>query len=1330
MNYLTYDEESIYIGPDKKRYIRKNIVEELLEIRSHNIRLLKIPTIKLKDNSNAYDLDYIEKLIEDCRNFFSLHYTKTELISLTSRSSVRNGTFDEYKVKVPIDLQRILNKSVHKSEKGSRIAFRKADVDTLWKEISPPKAKCALLYESDTYIIDENNKKYVDKNTAISTLDSTAWCFNQMDIPYLISKNRKFYELQYIESLIEEYNIFFDKHYTRKEAEKLTSTHFINIIPGVKIPADLQRILIHKKDSVGQLAYLKTDVEIYLSKNNIKPRSKYRACGDYFLDENERKYISYETAMDLLEVSRRYLQTSDIPFIYGDNNVKLFDFEYIQNLINDCKQFFKDHYPRREALNLTTRKMVEYVLPKVNIPSTYQSILNKSLHNGNKVGRIAYLKSDVHNAQKETTPSMLSKDSMEHLVNEGLYISLDSCLNSLNIPIRTLRTFFTKSSEYHLDTFMFGGIKYVKTEDINRIKNLQQIFFNNYISTTQAKEIYFKDIDISKVNEVLKRYSPPIYIPTTDDIMGKKSVFYKLSEVEDFINEESNDNIFHLASKANSGLYLNLSDCSELLGGLHERSLAKSLEDISAFEDSFMYKTSRYIKKEYIDILKSKQEEFYKNYIRTNDEYIISIFKKYNTSYLKYILNLYDIPPYIPCVGDFFGLVKVYKRSEVNKLLSKCESIEKAFFDEYIFVQEAENTLLYDYEYTRAANILERFDVPDCLKVYNGQMNNKCYRLSDVHNFTSSNERKIIIDHNLFGTSNYDTFLLRLESTNLWDKFNDNTEYTKNIWFKYCKRYLNKTQSKGEILQGIISTLIRVTVELKKLLDVHEVNEIYLLSSNKINFFQNTLSISYQMEFYRFLRYVYADLSHGKNRDINCKFNLKNINNPNYITEEELDKKKQDKSIYEFEIYSEIFNYCTDLDKHIKLSLEEIRTYNTCTYASSWLYVMLHLNNAWRHGDVRDFPQMVNIFDLVDQLEINDFSWFDNNKLEIKVARAVIERIRQWEIIISKTQMKGVFFCSDELAPSLSSAILLLTLFHKKYNIIGLETLMIFNTSNNNISKTQLETFFTDINIENFTFYSRKFNRTIMSYVYYIANLSGDSKSALYSKIMRSHVNLNSTTHYLDFRGINSLSKQLFQRGEFGFVATLLAYKLNNNEIGTFEEVTKHACKLNNAFGSIQSINANVGFLNTVYGDYKHVIEYLETKTFEETQLLLADLYARKLSSIEGCDTPCLLGNNNCKYPGKYQTCFECTFHIPTIYALSTLCEYLRKDMELFYSTNNLAKKFQISKRFAAKRRAFVQAINILGEDYVYGCLGMPKNDFIEEVITFNITSKRLLQQA
>ncbi|MDY4136507.1 hypothetical protein, partial [Terrisporobacter sp.] len=154
MNSLTYDEESIYIGPDKKRYIRKNIVEELLEIRSHNIKLLKIPSIKLKDNSNAYDLDYIEKLIEECRNFFSLHYTKTELISLTSPSSVRNGTFDEYKVKVPIDLQRILNKSVHKSEKGSRIAFRKADVDTLWKEISPPKAKCALLYESDTYIID------------------------------------------------------------------------------------------------------------------------------------------------------------------------------------------------------------------------------------------------------------------------------------------------------------------------------------------------------------------------------------------------------------------------------------------------------------------------------------------------------------------------------------------------------------------------------------------------------------------------------------------------------------------------------------------------------------------------------------------------------------------------------------------------------------------------------------------------------------------------------------------------------------------------------------------------------------------------------------------------------------------------------------------------------------------------------------------------------------------------------------------------------------------------------------------------------------------------
>lgn len=141
MNSLIYDKESIYIGPDKKRYVRISIVEKLLETRSYCIKLLGIPCIKLKDNSKAYDLDYIEKLMEDCRNFFNLHYTKKELISLTSSSIVRKGTFDKCKVSVPIDFQRILNKSVHNSDRGCRVAYKKSEVNTLWKEISPYRKK-------------------------------------------------------------------------------------------------------------------------------------------------------------------------------------------------------------------------------------------------------------------------------------------------------------------------------------------------------------------------------------------------------------------------------------------------------------------------------------------------------------------------------------------------------------------------------------------------------------------------------------------------------------------------------------------------------------------------------------------------------------------------------------------------------------------------------------------------------------------------------------------------------------------------------------------------------------------------------------------------------------------------------------------------------------------------------------------------------------------------------------------------------------------------------------------------------------------------------------
>ena len=94
-----------------------------------------------------------------------------------------------------------------------------------------------------------------------------------------------------------------------------------------------------------------------------------------------------------------------------------------------------------------------------------------------------------------------------------------------------------------------------------------------------------------------------------------------------------------------------------------------------------------------------------------------------------------------------------------------------------------------------------------------------------------------------------------------------------------------------------------------------------------------------------------------------------------------------------------------------------------------------------------------------------------------------------------------------------------------------------------------------------------------MTYLYFIANTSGDNKALIYAQELRRHVNIKNTTHYVNFdiEQIESLSKQLFQRGEFGYIHALLSQKvLGNGETGSFEEMTNQIMQINAVFRSVK----------------------------------------------------------------------------------------------------------------------------------------------------------------
>jgi hypothetical protein len=661
-----------------------------------------------------------------------------------------------------------------------------------------------------------------------------------------------------------------------------------------------------------------------------------------------------------------------------------------------------------------------------------------------------------------------------------------------------------------------------------------------------------------------------------------------------------------------------------------------------------------------------------------------------------------------------------YYREDLEKIQEK----QSKYFE--VYIDHASCTRIYfgGYNSWNDAKVVACHEVPLYAYISSKSKSitaaNGCYKILDVEKFVASMNgyvRKSRVNSDLTGRDAFETFKVRLNSYQDWDEFDKESKYTEKKWFDFVNNTLTKTISKESVLSDLINRYVRSTILVKEILIRNNKSEIYLVTASEINLFFRTIDSKMRaIDIYNFLRSVDIDI-----RTIaptkRSGFKMLEIEHPNdfWVSKETLEDEEKGDVIYDFNVYSKVFQYCTNIELHIVKSMEEIQTNFTATYASSWLYILLHMNNAWRHGDVQGFPEL-ELNDLLEKLKICDIDWFKVNRIDLPVSRAIIFRINQWELKISKTQMRGSFFCSDELAPAIATAIVLLTLFNNRYGIVANEKLMRFETKYNEISNNQVRDFFDEFEMKNFKFYSRKFNKTIMTYLYYMANISGDSKALLYAQKMREHASTSSTLYYIDLNveEIESLSRQLFSRGEFGFIPALLVQKINGGTL-TFQETTEQICAANQIFGDNMKINATVGFLNTVRIDRESVVQMISEKSLEECQMLLTDIFTRKLPSKNGTDIQCIYSKLGCQRT-DLNSCFECSYHIPTIYVLSRLCDSILDDMDMYLSTINKANKFKLSLRISRKKIVVLEAIKKFGKDYVYGCIGMPREDFIERL--------------
>lgn len=685
------------------------------------------------------------------------------------------------------------------------------------------------------------------------------------------------------------------------------------------------------------------------------------------------------------------------------------------------------------------------------------------------------------------------------------------------------------------------------------------------------------------------------------------------------------------------------------------------------------------------------------------------------------------------------GRTIYYSKSVIDKILN----LRKDFLNEYIDTTTIKNKYVKDQgsDHRVITKHLKKYPAPTyalnskntiAIRAAEG-----VYKISDVEEYIKSkktsgdkltnNELTFskVTSSDINGADYMDTYYTRLNFFHGFNGFTLKNKYTEARWNTFVDDTLKRSSCKEHVFSAKINTYIKATLLINELLVKNDKSEVYMLTSSEINLFLKGVNVlSHKKILYEFLKQVYKEFNEDDSKKkTRYKFSLIDKPPRNHPTPQ---KKNNSDTIYDFDVYADIFKYQMEVKSHTERAIKEITNNNTYSYASTWLYVMLHLNNAWRHGDVNDFP-IINIDEILERNSINDLNWFNDNEVTIPLARGVISRIIQWEFVISKTKMKGHFFCSDELAVPLATAIIILTLCAKNEGKSEEGRLLEFYSKNGQIKDVQLKTFFKELKLKGFVFKSKKFNKTVMTYITYLANLSGDNKALEYVKWMRSHSSMANTIKYIDFNieAVESLSAMLFMRGEFGYASSMLLSKLNGGNVSGFEEQTKQIFRMNHMFGEISKMNNTVGMLNSIRADRNEIIKFLSEKSFTECQELLTDLYAKKLPSVMGSDVQCLCSKTGCRRieilneKDKW-SCFDCPYHIPTIYALASLCDGIRYDLKMYRQSTMPIIKRKYELKIHRKKLILSDAARKLGSEYVFNCLGITRQEYIDMLSEIN----------
>ncbi|MGA3602891.1 hypothetical protein [Lysinibacillus agricola] len=533
-------------------------------------------------------------------------------------------------------------------------------------------------------------------------------------------------------------------------------------------------------------------------------------------------------------------------------------------------------------------------------------------------------------------------------------------------------------------------------------------------------------------------------------------------------------------------------------------------------------------------------------------------------------------------------------------------------------------------------------------------------------------------------------FLEAIKNLNL--KFIDSAKNTEAAWFKFVSTKLLSSNGNTQSIKKLFVRFIKITQLLKSALVSKEIIE---MTTSEINFtfLNNKILITYKELLYAFLRNLSLSTP-------NCNYIYSELKNPYHEKRQRATKINSNNHIYSTKEFLTLLDYVKDIDFHKHNAISELsissKNNKIGNYESIWLYVMLHLNNAWRSDDFIEKIPRVTL-----PSSIKDYKSFEKYNLDLEESRKVV-----WELTSklnniqhNKNGKKAFFFISEDMIIPVANALILCELKAQLVKTKGNK--LIYLSNSNELTKSMHDKFFKAFPMSNFQFKSLKTNSTFITFINSILKQKTNRNPLEITKFIRNHDSLNTTNKYvhIDDEHLNKISLELFDKGNFGYtydyLKQLVIGESQKNSINSDEKKL-----FSIVFGDIYKIEIFSVHLKAIEEKQMPLYEFVNNLSKENRKEIYDLINMRQLPAKEEF-WQCILGN--CLYLDR--KCDSCPFAIPHFYVLTKVVQNL----------NNLIPKLRHIEKITYKGEK-VRLANLLYKNLTL--LSVAKKQFGESVLS------------